>query len=208
MELKTIDLPFPHVIAKNALTQQGLELVWREVQFLLHPEKINRPGIDHGANGLGGLTNSRAVDLNAVYNRPEVSDVIHYATQLTLAMGKASADTWPHFCRAAHPEHVRTKLRYYHDGDAYAKHADWRQEYLMFLYINKEPKAFCGGRLLFEDHNYEFEAGNNTAIFMPGYVSHAVELVQIPENDYWAGKGRVAITQFIYGPRVENYGEP
>lgn len=208
MELEIVNEPFPHVIAREALSASELELVWREVSFFLSPEKLNRPGIDHGAGGLGGLTNSRAADLNAVYNRIEVSDIAHYATQLTHAMGQAGANEWPHFYRAARLDFIRTKLRYYHDGDAYAKHNDWHQEYLMFLYINKEPKIFSGGRLLFEDHSYIFEASNNTAIFLPGYINHAVELVTIPENEYWAGRGRVSITQFACGPRSERYGSP
>lgn len=208
MELEVVADPFPHVIARNALSLAELTLVWREIDFFMSPEKINRPGIDHGAYGLGGYTNSRAVDLAAVYNRPEVSDIIFSATQITRAMGGTAAEHWPHFFRAARLDLFITKLRYYHDGDGYAKHNDWRHEYLMFFYLHKEPKAFTGGRLLFEDYDYTFEADNNTAIFLPGYVNHSVEPVSIPENDYWSGRGRLAITQFTSGPRPERYGDP
>lgn len=207
MELEVVTAPFPHVIARNVLSPAELTLVWREIDFFMSPEKINRPGIDH-AYGPGKYTNSRAVDLCAVYKRAEVSDIIYYATQITSAMGGTAAKQWPHFYRAAWLELFQTKLRYYHDGDGYAKHNDWRHEYLMFFYLHKEPKAFAGGRLLFEDFGYTFEANNNTAIFLPGYVNHTVELVTIPENDYWAGRGRVAITQFASGPRPEKYGDP
>lgn len=205
MELTAIDSPFQHVIATNVLSNEELALVWAEVSFFLSPARLNRPGIDHGAGGLGGLTNSRAVDLSAVYKRLDVSDIHFYATRTTNALGKFAACKWAHFFRAAHLDSARTKLRYYHDGDAYQKHNDWRQEYLMFLYIHREPKAFTGGRVLFEDHDYIFEAEHNTAIFLPGYVNHAVEQVGIPENDYWSGRGRISITQFASAPSSEEY---
>jgi hypothetical protein len=199
MELTFHEEPFKHITVKNVLSSDELDLIWQEVRFLSSPEKLNRPGIDHGAGGLGGYTNSRAAILEAIYARPQVSDIISIITDVTRTLGKNAADKWKCFTRARNLSEISTKLRYYHDGDEYQTHTDSSQEYLMFFYLHKEPKSFEGGELYFEEYDYEFKALNNTAIFMPSYVDHAVKRVKIAENDYWSGRGRYAITQFALG---------
>jgi hypothetical protein len=199
VELIFYDDPFPHIAAQDCLSPSQLELIWYEIQFLSSPAKLHRPGIDHGAYGLDGLTSSRAAILERIYARPEVSDIICTMTELTFMLGRKAAEHWPEFVGAGNIERLTTKLRYYHDGDEYATHTDSSKEYLMFFYLHKEPKAFTGGELFFEPHSYIFPAHSNTAIFMAANTPHGVNRVSIPENDYWAGNGRYALTQFVNG---------
>lgn len=199
MELIYHEEPFKHITATNVLDPNELDLIWQEVKFLSSPEKLHRPGIDHGAGGLDGLTNSRAAILELIYARTTVSDIISIMSNVTRNFGIKASEKWDCFMRAQNLPNLSTKLRYYHDGDEYGTHIDITKEYLMFFYLHKEPKCFEGGELYFEKYDYEFEGLSNTAIFMPSYAAHAVKRVKISDNDYWSGKGRYAITQFALG---------
>lgn len=199
--MKTIDLipkPFPHIIFTDYFTEDQLKDIWEELIFLSKPDKLFEPGIHHGAGGKGGSTNSRAVCLEESYRIYSLSNILKiYDTILLEPEINQAIQEWATYLRLKFIERKITKVRYYHNGDKYDRHTDYRQDFLLFSYFNKEPKKFNGGEVYFPEYEYQFECNNNSLIIFPGYIEHEVKEVFIEDNDYWAGNGRYCISQFL-----------
>lgn len=199
--MRTIELlkiPFPHIIGTNFFNTNELNDIWEELMFLSKPDKLFVPGIHHGAGGPTGLTGSRAVCLEESYRIFELSNILPLYKKI---LGDPEiflvTDQWPSYLRLKFIDRVITKVRYYHNGDKYEKHCDWRNDFLLFSYFHKEPKKFSGGEVHFPEYDYTFSCDNNTLIIFPGYIEHEVKEVLISNDEYWNGNGRYCISQFL-----------
>lgn len=193
-----IPRPFPHIIFTNYFNESQLKDIWEELNFLSKPDKLFEPGIHHGAGGKGGSTDSRAVCLEEAYRIHSVSNILKiYDTILFEPEVNQAIQNWATYLRLKYITRKLTKVRYYHNGDKYDRHTDYKQDFLLFSYFNREPKRFTGGEIYFPEYDYTFECNNNSLIIFPGYVEHEVKEVFIENDEYWNGNGRYCISQFL-----------
>ena len=140
------------------------------------------------------------IDLDAIYNqRREISDIL---TLNRKAFDKSVIDTLSQLSplildiKMANEDY--TKIKYYEDGEYYKSHQDLAR-FSMVTYLYKEPKAFTGGDLYFEDFNYTISIENNMLVFFTGCINHAsTELTMTDHiNKKCSGYGKYTITQFL-----------
>jgi len=204
IEVTLYQSPFPHAIIENFYNDEELKLIWEELNFYTKPGKLLDVK-DYG--GVEGYTSAKAIMLDSLYqdktesgglNWRIMSNILTVNRKLfTSGVLDAFAEIDDCCCLANQSNNDITKVRYYHDGDAYNPHTDKGFQFLAFSYFYKEPKKFEGGQLYFPKYDYEVPCDNNSMIIFPGWVEHGVRKVSIKEFDYFDGWGRYAITSFF-----------
>ena len=209
-KINLFEIPFPHISIENFYTDDELELIWEELNFLTKPGKLYDPGPIHGAvcpETGEFLTKSRSIRLDTSYNDKNISNIIN-VTQKIFNHGFLNIfyDKFPQYKKILYTNYCITKARYYHNGDYYDPHNDIFHDFLAFSYFYKTPKKFIGGELFFPEYkNYQYECLSNSLILMPSYVTHGVREVTIQNSDYYSGYGRYCISHF-FGANIENRG--
>jgi len=208
-KISILDDPFPHLIIENFYTDEELELIWEELNFLTKPGKLYEPGLVHGAQDPETkefYTKSKCLQLDTAYNNKNISNIIS-VTQKLFNHGFLNIfyDKFPQHKRILYTNYCTTKVRYYHNDDYYAPHHDIRHDFLAFSYFNKEPKKFSGGELFFPEYgDYEFKCKNNSLILLPSYIIHGVKAVRIKDSEFYSGYGRYCISHF-FGANPDNF---
>lgn len=197
IEVDILKEPFPHLILYNFYNDEELKLIWEELNFYTKKDKLVEAK-DYG--GIPDKTNSKALWLDEIYGN-KYRSVSNILTVNRKIFDKVILELFSdiHDCcsTAKFSNYDVTKVRYYHDGDAYEPHTDRTIQFLAFSYFFKEPKKFEGGELIFPKYDYRFNCPNNSLIMMPGWVEHGVTEVKIGNSDYLDGYGRYAITNFF-----------
>ncbi|NBP02571.1 MAG: 2OG-Fe(II) oxygenase [Proteobacteria bacterium] len=202
--------PFPHIIVKNFYSQDELDLIWEELNFLNKPGKLQTPEQYHSGMDESNekyLTSHRALTLDFQYaSNRNLSNILTVSQKLfDHGILNLFANEFRFAKRILYANYSYTKVRYYHDKDEYQPHEDLTFEYLAFSYFNKLPKKFIGGELYFPEYgDYQFNCENNSLILFPSYVIHGVKKVEIKDSDYFSGYGRYAITHFFGHRLVED----
>lgn len=204
IEVTLYQTPFPHAIVDNFYNEEELELIWEELKFYTKPGKLLDVK-DYG--GVDGYTSAKAILLDSLYqnrtgngglNWRIMSNILTTNRKLfTSGVLDAFAEVDDCCCLANQTNNDITKVRYYHNGDAYDPHTDKGFQFLAFSYFYKEPKKFEGGQLYFPKYDYEIPCDNNSVIIFPGWVEHGVREISIKDSDYFDGYGRYAITSFF-----------
>jgi Rps23 Pro-64 3,4-dihydroxylase Tpa1-like proline 4-hydroxylase len=137
--------------------------------------------------------------LDDIYNqRREISDIL---TLNRKAFDKSLLDTLsqlsPLILDIRDVNEDSTKIKYYENGEYYKSHRD-NPRFTMLTYLYKEPKAFTGGDLYFEDFNYTIPIENNMLVFFTGCIRHASTGIKMTDhiNKKCSGYGKYTITQF------------
>lgn len=181
--------PVPHCVVHDYYTQQELDLLWTELDFLkgklLPPEQT---GTAVGQNGKPKKRN-RGAFIDDLYTKRELSNIL----QLNRKIGnveiiqKILGQHWFYnYLKPSDRLKDRTLVSYYEDGDYYEPHTD-SATVTVISYHWKEPKPFEGGDLYFGDYKVPLE--NNCLLIFPSCTEHEVKPVK--------GSGRYAVTQFI-----------
>jgi len=204
IEVTLYQTPFPHAIVDNFYNEEELELIWEELKFYTKPGKLLDVK-DYG--GVEGYTSAKAILLDSLYQNRTGSGGLNWRTMsnilttnrklFTSGVLDAFAEVDDCCCLANQTNNDITKVRYYHNGDAYDPHTDKGFQFLAFSYFYKEPKKFEGGQLYFPKYDYEIPCDNNSVIIFPGWVEHGVREISIKDSDYFDGYGRYAITSFF-----------
>ena len=204
IEVTLYQTPFPHAIVDNFYNEEELELIWEELKFYTKPGKL-LDAKDYG--GVDGYTSAKAILLDSLYQNRTGSGGLNWRTMsnilttnrklFTSGVLDAFAEVDDCCCLANQTNNDITKVRYYHNGDAYDPHTDKGFQFLAFSYFYKEPKKFEGGQLYFPKYDYEIPCDNNSVIIFPGWVEHGVREISIKDSDYFDGYGRYAITSFF-----------
>jgi hypothetical protein len=202
LTIELIKEPFPHAIIRNFYTEKELSLIWRELDFYTSPEKLM------SAIKMGGATDTLTrmplpkhygVDLDSIHiNRREMSDILTvnrkvFDTSITDTLAKLSPLVWD----IKQVDIDFTKIKYYEDGEYYKSHRD-QARFTFLTYLYKEPKAFTGGDLYFEEFNYTIPIENNMVVFMKGCIKHASTDIKMTSHigEKCSGHGKYTITQF------------
>lgn len=196
MNFKVLGEPFPHIIGTDIWNHEDLDLIWGELN--LYKSKFNTAehygGVVSKTNALAiSYTKQMCVDSNILSLQLRLMrDIKPHLTELQKFHYSLKSI---HIANSCH-----TKLRYYEDGHEYGTHVDMKFAYLIFSYLNIEPKKYSGGQLFFEDFDYEFEPINNSCILIPGYIAHGVRKVSI-DKEYADTHSRYCISTFVDYPR-------
>jgi Rps23 Pro-64 3,4-dihydroxylase Tpa1-like proline 4-hydroxylase len=181
-------------------TDEELNLIWRELDFLTHSSKLVDPSGYGGAkdSSKNYLSNAKALVLDTFYQKREYSNLLTINRKL-FAEGYTQifSELSPDLKFIPHVNSDTTKVRYYQNGEFYKPHTDYSYAAMSFSYFYREPKQFSGGQLIFPSHNYEFDCSHNSMILIPGYVEHGVNEIKTQETPY-SGYSRYCITQFLY----------
>ena len=90
----------------------------------------------------------------------------------------------------------KTFLSYYGHDDEYKFHTDGN-DHSVLIYFHKEPKAFEGGDLMFEDSGVTVECKHNRMVMFPSFYLHASSrLIMSATNEIGAGK--YTISSFLW----------
>jgi len=190
--------PFPHIYIENTYDEDELEAVWRELLFLCESYKLDPPTETGGAINSQGrmLKKNNCVWLTDVYKNLKYSD-IHLVNRKIFdnvdeIFGKHSS--W--FFKHLYANFEATLISYYEDSDYYEPHED-RALITGLTWFFREPKMFSGGNLHFPTFDYTIEVKNNTSIFFPSCLTHAVDEIKMNKKDMFNQNGRFCMSQFL-----------
>jgi Rps23 Pro-64 3,4-dihydroxylase Tpa1-like proline 4-hydroxylase len=189
----------PSIVAiSNFYTSEELELIWRELDFLTHKDKLLGPEKTYSAKSDGGIPmkNNSSLFLEQVYNMRTISDILRINKKI---FHKPFIDLLvkkdPLFAYLSSSNCNNTLINYYEDTDYYKEHSD-AASLTALTFFFREPKRFSGGDLLIKQFDIKVEIENNLLIIMPSSYLHEVTPVKMDGKEC-NGFGRYSMTQFI-----------
>jgi len=201
LDVDLISEPFPHMIIRKTFDEQELKLIWRELEFLNTPHKMNRP--DRNGTAVDQLTglplsNNYSLFLNGAYTDPSISDILRINKKVVdPGITNAFASLSPLVGHIKHINTHTTKIRYYETGEYYRGHHDTAR-FTAVSYFFKEPKSFTGGDFHFDEYDYTVPVENNMTIIFVGCILHSTTELKMTDNkERFSGYGRYAMTQFL-----------
>jgi hypothetical protein len=203
LEIELKQEPFPHAIIRNFYDQEELSLIWRELDFLTSPHKLEHTSL-HGSNGkdpLTGLPLSETLGLflDEIYiGDRKISDILRLNRKIFQPeIIQAFESLSPLLGHLKIINQDYTKIKYYENGNYYRRHTD-DSRFTAVTYFHKEPKAFTGGDLHFDEYNYTLPIENNMLVFFVGCIWHSSLDVKM-NGDYpkCSGYGKYVMNQFL-----------
>lgn len=203
-QLDLLQDPFPHAIIRNFYTNEELDLIFRELDFLNSPKKfLSAEHLGTAKDPISQMIKSKSngLGLDETYANRSVSDI------LTINRKIFDKDLTEKFA-SLHPlmGHIKqinldfTKIRYYEDGDYYNQHYDTAR-FTVASYFFKEPKSFTGGDLHFPEFNYTITIENNMVVFFVGSILHTSTQLKMKNSILPFFKkekcGKYVMTQFL-----------
>lgn len=185
--------PFPFIMIDNFYSDDELELIWSEINFLSQGKKLKGPEVTGGEinakRNLGIFVENVFLD-HSFSNILTIGDKIFENENSLFCQNKS----W--FFRNFSFNESSTLLSYYENSDHYKPHKDLcHATNITWLY--KQPKKFEGGELYFSDFDIEVESLNNRSIIFPSCINHAVKPVKMNSDHKNKNMGRFSITKFI-----------
>jgi len=197
MKIEVFEEPFPYIQIYNFYTDEELELIWKELNFILNEHNLASPSETGSARKDGvPLKSNQGIFLDSFYENRESSNILRLNRKFFEVSEKifGKCNNW--FLKNFKSNLDWTLISYYENGDYYHKHTDIAfATCLTWLY--QEPKSFEGGNLLFEDYDIEIKIKNNSLIFFPSIIPHTVTKVSMDEKYIDKLLGRICISQFI-----------
>lgn len=197
MKLEVFETPFPYIRIYDFYTDEELELIWKEFDFILNYHILKGPEKTGTAKDNGViLKNNLGIFLDSFYSDRESSNILRVNRKIfKIIQGIFDvSDYW--FLKNFKSNHDTTLISYYENSDYYHKHYDDSLATCL-TWFYKEPKSFEGGNLLFEDYDIEIEVKNNCLIFFPSIIQHAVSEVIMDKKYFGKFMGRICMSQFI-----------
>ncbi|CAR63333.1 2OG-Fe(II) oxygenase family like protein [Synechococcus phage S-RSM4] len=189
---KVSDLPVIHI--QNFYSSEEYKLIMKELEFLngidrfKNPEEPGGPGTAY-VDGKP-LKVGKGLHLNAVYDDPRQSDILHINRKL---FDQNLMDYHPFFRYVWRSNKDETKIHYFTNGDHYKSHTD-DCVVTAITWFYKEPKIFTGGDLILEN-KVKLPCLNNSIAIFPSILYHEVTEVMM---DNLPGMGRYSMSQFLY----------
>jgi len=194
--LPITDEKFPFLVIDNFYSDEELEKIWKEIDFLgdkVKPE-YNVVAKKHGKP----LASVKRLYLDNLYTTRKTSNILEFFPDKLYS--QEVADTYvnlvPSGINFATSNHDTTQLSYYENKDGYKSHTDVSQ-HTALTWIYKEPKKFEGGDLIFTQSNVKVDCMYNRTVLFPSWYYHAVTQIKMSDEDLNKGLGRWAITHFI-----------
>jgi hypothetical protein len=203
IKIKILQEPFPHAIIENFYTEEELILIWKELDFLTSPKKFELRTSTASLDGKS-LSTSVGICLDEIYNKREISDILTINRKVfDSSILKSFSSVHPLMRGVLDVNSDETLIRYYEHCDIYDGHYD-HARFTVASYFYKEPKAFTGGDLHFEDFNYTISIKNNMVVFFVGNAIKHSSTHLIMNNDLpkFNGMGKYSMMQFLNTNKV------
>jgi len=191
-----------YLIVDDLYDEVEMNNIWKELDFLTHPNKMLPPEKSGAATSISGeiLKKNSAIFLDDFYTKREHSNILTYYRKIYKddifdEFEKMNND----FKYASITNADRTFLSYYENSDYYKPHTD--TAVITYLYwCHKSPKGFEGGNLYLSDIDAEIEYKNNRLVVFPSYYMHSVSPVKMLNDTRlpFSTFGRYCITTFSY----------
>lgn len=197
--LNNID-PFPFIVIDNFYSDNELELIWNEINFLSQGNKLK------AAKATGGNINAKknlGIFVENVFLDHSFSNILNIGNKIFENKNSLFCQnkSW-FFCNFSFNE-SSTLLSYYENSDYYKPHKDLcHATNVTWLY--REPKKFEGGEFYFPDFNIDIKSLNNRSIIFPSCINHAVKPVKMNSDYKNKNMGRFSITKFILSNVILN----
>jgi Rps23 Pro-64 3,4-dihydroxylase Tpa1-like proline 4-hydroxylase len=201
MEFKYVEKPIPHIIVHDFFSNQEVEDIWKELQFLtnnrtLVNEQKTESALDENGNPLKKnsgvfLDSFYGVNRNSshilTYNRKiwnkDFIKRVEQCNDIFKYIGMTNQDS--------------CLLSYYEDNDHYPPHVDISL-YTMLIHLYREPKQFQGGEFsLHGVPDVTYDNCSNRMILFPSFQQHSVNKIIMSDNKKFSGNGRYTISQFF-----------
>jgi len=200
MNLEYIESPVPHIIIHDLFNEEDVKLIWRELEFLTHPEKLLPPEKSRSAKENGFiLKQNHAIFLEDVYKNPAHSDIFRSINKVfTKEFFEQVSEKNSLFEWTKQVNNISFLVSYYDENNSYLPHKD-NAVYTLLIHFYKEPQAFTGGELTLGTVDYKIPLENNRLILFPSWAKHGVTPVKFKEKQQpLSGNGRYTISIFFY----------
>jgi hypothetical protein len=84
-------------------------------------------------------------------------------------------------------------LQLYKNGDSYPIHRDCSTFSIVYVFYGNPQSKIDGGKLKFDDHDYEPYLKHNSCILFPGWINHSVSKIECDETNF-----RISLSQFMF----------
>lgn len=184
---------FPMLVVDNFLSENQLIGVWNEIDALdIFMKDPAETGSARDANQNLKKKN-KACWIDQVYGDARHASFILSAYSKIFSpefFDEAHKLNW-FFDYLPHTNYDSTLLSVYENGDMYKPHCD-TATITTLIWLWKEPRAFTGGDMIFQDQ-YHFPIHNNMLVMFPSCIKHEVTEVKMEDKP---GFGRYVITNF------------
>lgn len=201
LKIHQIKNPFPFLQIENLYSEDELILLWKEFDFLTHPDKLESP--ENTGSALDEetkvpLKKNKGLFLDDLYSSRNISNILTITKQLfSPVILNAFSELSFGYENIKYTNRDATLLSYYENSEYYKSHRD-EALYTAVTWFFKEPKSFSGGNFYFTDYGIKIEMQNNMAVIFPSFVKHAVDEIILEKNNNLTGHGRYSISQFLY----------
>ena len=194
---------FPFLYVDNRYTPEEEKLIWKELDFYTNPSALHRA---EEGNKVGryrdgtAKSNSWRIYVNSMYSEKgvPVSHILRLHSsygELPEELRKAAFETGPPFRMFSMANCSMTYINYYENNDYYESHPD---NFMIssISWFHREPKAYTGGNIIFNDIDITLECKHNRMLIFPSYYLHEVQPIKMKDQNLEMGWGRYAIQSF------------
>jgi Rps23 Pro-64 3,4-dihydroxylase Tpa1-like proline 4-hydroxylase len=188
------------LVYDDFFNQEEMSKIWSELTFLTSPDKMLKPEKSGSALDDEGklLKKNSVIFLESFYgnrNMSYISTITNKVFDNQIAEDLHMVGGLFEFIKIVNVEY--NFLSYYEENDYYDSHRD-NSVFTALMWLNKEPKKFEGGDLVFESLNETIEYKSNRLVLFPSFLFHAVTPIKML-GDYkpFGGDGRYTMTKFI-----------
>lgn len=199
MNIEYFETPIPYIIVRNYFSEEELDLIWQEFDFLTYQDKLADPYQTNAAKDQFGNVKkqNRGLFLDEIYTNRSYSNILKITRKLWNPDFLKEIESKNFIFRYLRNSNMdSTLLSYYEDSDYYLPHHDTAVITAVTNFY-KEPKAFTGGDLFIENESFKIPLENNRLILFPSIALHSVTPVVFdPETPRFKGLGRYTLSQF------------
>jgi len=201
MKVKYFEDGIPFIVIEDVYEPDELDLIWQELDFMCHPDKmLTDPEETGGSREEDGtyLKKNSAIWLDLFFTQRKYSNILTCNRKLFKDNLSLMRDHGSWFFKTMQSNEDYTLLSYYEDGDYYEPHYDW-STVTSLTWFYKDPKSFKGGDLSlhYEGKTLTIPCENNKALLFPSYIMHSVSKIEMDEELKGKKMGRWCMTQFI-----------
>jgi Rps23 Pro-64 3,4-dihydroxylase Tpa1-like proline 4-hydroxylase len=189
-----------YLVYDDFFNKEEMSKIWTELTFLTSPEKMLTPEKTGSALDKEGriLKKNSAIFLESFYgdrNMSYISTITNKVFDKQIADDLIMVGGLFDFIKVTNVEY--NFLSYYENNDYYDFHRD-TSIFTALMWLNKEPKKFEGGDLVFNELNETIEYKSNRLVIFPSFYYHAVTPIKMIDNYVpFGGDGRYTMTKFI-----------
>lgn len=196
MDVCVENKPFPYLKIRNYYSPEELQLIWQELDFLTHPQKLQPPPKTGQTNP--NMKHNHGIFFDELYQNRVFSNILKVNRKtFTAEIFKLYAGLHEMYENVFLINQDSTLLSYYENNGYYKSHSD-TASITSLQWFFKEPKKFKGGDLVLTKYNEVIPVENNMMVMFPSFLKHEVTAIEM-DAEYcgYKGYGRYCLSQFM-----------